>query len=119
MEKVGKDGVITVEEGEGPRHRAWTSVDGMQFDKAATLSPYFVTDAGQDAEAVLEDAVHSHLTTRRVSQSMKRPRSRVLEQGRPRWASPCLIIAEDIEGEALATLGREQAPWHRSEVSPR
>jgi chaperonin GroEL len=97
MEKVGKDGVITVEEARG-LDTTLETVDGMQFDRGY-VSPYFVTDP-EKMEAVLEDAfilIHD----KKVS-SMKDllpVLEKVAQQGRP-----LLIIAEDIEGEALATL---------------
>src|ERR687889_119646 len=97
MEKVGKDGVITVEEAKGLETTLET-VEGMQFDRGY-LSPYFVTDPDK-MEAVLEDAfilIHD----KKVS-SMKEllpALEKVAQAGRP-----LLIIAEDIEGEALATL---------------
>src|SRR5436853_419787 len=97
MEKVGKDGVITVEEAKGLETNLET-VDGMQFDRGY-VSPYFVTDP-EKMEAALEDAfilIHD----KKVS-SMKDllpVLEKVAQQGRP-----LLIIAEDIEGEALATL---------------
>jgi chaperonin GroEL len=97
MEKVGKDGVITVEEAKG-LDTTLETVDGMQFDRGY-VSPYFVTDP-EKMEAVLEDAfilIHD----KKIS-SMKDllpVLEKVAQQGRP-----LLIIAEDIEGEALATL---------------
>jgi chaperonin GroEL len=97
MEKVGKDGVITVEEAKGLETTLET-VDGMQFDRGY-LSPYFITDP-EKMEAVLEDAyllVHD----KKIS-SMKDllpVLEKVAQAGRP-----LLIIAEDAEGEALATL---------------
>ena len=97
MEKVGKDGVITVEEAKGLETTLET-VDGMQFDRGY-LSPYFVTDP-EKMEAVLEDAlilVHD----KKVS-SMK-DLLPILEKV-AQLGKPMLIIAEDIEGEALATL---------------
>jgi chaperonin GroEL len=97
MEKVGKDGVITVEEAKGLETTLET-VDGMQFDRGY-LSPYFVTDPDK-MEAVLEDAfilVHD----KKVS-SMK-DLLPVLEKV-AQAGKPLLIIAEDVEGEALATL---------------
>jgi chaperonin GroEL len=97
MEKVGKDGVITVEEAKGLETTLET-VDGMQFDRGY-LSPYFVTDPDK-MEAVLEDAlilVHD----KKIS-SMK-DLLPVLEKV-AQMGKPLLIIAEDIEGEALATL---------------
>jgi len=97
MEKVGKDGVITVEEAKG-LDTTLETVDGMQFDRGY-VSPYFVTDP-EKMEAALEDAfilIHD----KKIS-SMKDllpVLEKVAQQGRP-----LLIIAEDIEGEALATL---------------
>jgi len=97
MEKVGKDGVITVEEAKGLETTLET-VDGMQFDRGY-LSPYFVTDA-EKMEAVLEDAVVL-IHDKKIS-SMK-DLLPVLEKV-AQMGKPLLIIAEDIEGEALATL---------------
>ncbi len=97
MEKVGKDGVITVEEAKGLETTLET-VDGMQFDRGY-LSPYFVTDP-EKMEAVLEDAMIL-IHDKKIS-SMKDLLpilEKVAQMGRP-----LLIIAEDIEGEALATL---------------
>jgi chaperonin GroEL len=97
MEKVGKDGVITVEEAKGLETTLET-VEGMQFDRGY-VSPYFVTDP-EKMEAVLEDAMIL-IHDKKVS-SMKDllpVLEKVAQQGRP-----LLIIAEDIEGEALATL---------------
>ena len=97
MEKVGKDGVITVEEAKGLATELET-VDGMQFDRGY-LSPYFVTDPDK-MEAVLEDALIL-IHDKKVS-SMK-DLLPVLEKV-AQMGKPLLIIAEDIEGEALATL---------------
>src|SRR5687767_4508305 len=97
MDKVGKDGVITVEEARGLETTLET-VEGMQFDRGY-LSPYFVTDP-ERMEAVLEDAVIL-IHDKKIS-SMKDllpVLEKVAQMGRP-----LLIIAEDIEGEALATL---------------
>ena len=97
MEKVGKDGVITVEEARGLETTLET-VDGMQFDRGY-LSPYFVTDP-ERMEAVLEDVLVL-IHDKKIS-SMKDllpVLEKVAQSGRP-----LLIIAEDIEGEALATL---------------
>src|SRR5205807_2375143 len=97
MEKVGKDGVITVEEARGLETTLET-VDGMQFDRGY-LSPYFVTDP-EKMETVLEDA-HILIHDKKIS-SMKDllpVLEKVAQAGRP-----LLIIAEDVEGEALATL---------------
>src|SRR6059036_118700 len=97
MEKVGKDGVITVEEAKGLETTLET-VDGMQFDRGY-LSPYFVTDP-EKMEAVLEDA-YILIHDKKIS-SMKDLLpilEKVAQSGKP-----LLIIAEDVEGEALATL---------------
>ena len=97
MEKVGKDGVITVEEAKGLETMLET-VDGMQFDRGY-VSPYFVTDA-EKMETVQEDALIL-IHDKKVS-SMK-DLLPVLEKV-AQLSKPLLIIAEDIEGEALATL---------------
>jgi len=97
MEKVGKDGVITVEEARGLETTLET-VDGMQFDRGY-LSPYFVTDP-EKMEAVLEDP-YILIHDKKVS-TMKEllpVLEKVAQSGRP-----LLIIAEDVDGEALATL---------------
>ncbi len=97
MEKVGKDGVITVEEAKGLATELET-VDGMQFDRGY-LSPYFVTDPDK-MEAILEDA-YILIHDKKVS-AMKDllPVLEKVAQG----GKPLLIVAEDVEGEALATL---------------
>src|SRR5213082_2572570 len=97
MEKVGKDGVITVEEAKGLETTLET-VEGMQFDRGY-LSPYFVTDP-ERMEAVLEDAMIL-IHDKKIS-SMK-DLLPILEKV-AQLGKPLLIIAEDIEGEALATL---------------
>jgi chaperonin GroEL len=97
MEKVGKDGVITVEEAKGLETTLET-VDGMQFDRGY-LSPYFVTDPDK-MEAILEDPLIL-IHDKKVS-SMK-DLLPVLEKV-AQMGKPLLIIAEDVEGEALATL---------------
>ncbi len=97
MEKVGKDGVITVEEARG-LETTLDTVEGMQFDRGY-LSPYFVTDP-ERMEAALEDPMIL-IHDKKIS-SMKDLLpilEKVAQMGRP-----LLIIAEDIEGEALATL---------------
>jgi chaperonin GroEL len=96
-EKVGKDGVITVEEGKTLKTEVeW--VEGMQFDRGY-LSPYFVTNPAT-MEAVLEDA-YILIHEKKISsvKDLVPVLERVAQTGRP-----LLIIAEDIEGEALATL---------------
>jgi chaperonin GroEL len=97
MEQVGKDGVITVEEGKS-LSTDFEVVEGMQFDRGY-LSPYFVTDR-QAMEATLENAyvlVHEKKIT--SVKDLVPVLEKVVQSGRP-----LLIIAEDIEGEALATL---------------
>jgi len=97
MEKVGKEGVITVEEAKA-METTLELVEGMQFDRGY-LSPYFVTDA-ERMEAVLEEPLIL-LNEKKIS-SMK-DFLPVLEQV-ARQGKPLLVVAEDIEGEALATL---------------
>src|SRR6184192_3546760 len=97
MEKVGKDGVITVEEAK-TLETTLEVVEGMQFDRGY-LSPYFVTDA-ERMEVVLENPVI--LIHEKKISSMK-DLLPVLEQV-ARMSRPLLIVAEDVEGEALATL---------------
>ncbi len=97
MDKVGKDGVITIEESKGTGTTV-EIVEGMQFDKGY-LSPYFVTDP-ERMEAVLENALIL-LFEKKISNVQDLVP--VLEKA-ARSGQPLLIIAEDIEGEALATL---------------
>jgi len=97
MDKVGKDGVITVEESR-TLETTLDVVEGMRFDRGY-LSPYFVTDP-ERMEAVLEDALI--LIHEKKISSMK-DLLPLLEQV-ARQGKPLLIIAEDVEGEALATL---------------
>ncbi len=97
MEKVGKDGVITVEEAKSMT-TSLDVVEGMQFDRGY-ISPYFVTDP-ERMEAVIEDAFI--LINEKKISSMK-DLLPVLEQI-AKMGRPLLIIAEDVEGEALATL---------------
>jgi len=97
MDKVGKDGTITVEEAKGIE-TTLDVVEGMQFDKGY-LSPYFVTDA-ESMEVVLENAlilIHEKKITN--LKDMLPLLEKVAQSGRP-----FLIISEDVEGEALATL---------------
>src|SRR5881296_1002653 len=97
MDKVGKDGVITVEEAKSLETTLET-VDGMQFDRGY-LSPYFVTDPAK-MEAILENAfVLIHDKKISSMKDLLPVLEKVAQQG-----LPLLIIAEDIEGEALATL---------------
>jgi chaperonin GroEL len=97
MEKVGKDGVITVEESKSAE-TALDVVEGMQFDRGY-LSPYFVTDA-ERMECVLEDAL---ILIYEKKLSVMKDMLPLLEQV-ARAGKPLLIVAEDVEGEALATL---------------
>src|SRR5947199_268275 len=97
MEKVGKDGVITVEESKSA-DTVLDVVEGMQFDRGY-LSPYFVTDA-ERMECVLEDAL---ILINEKKISVMKDMLPLLEQV-ARAGKPLLIIAEDVEGEALATL---------------
>jgi chaperonin GroEL len=97
MEKVGGDGVITVEESK-TTETALEVVEGMQFDRGY-LSPYFVTDS-EKMEAVLEDP-YVLLTDRKIN--ILKDMIPLLEQV-AKAARPILVIAEEIEGEALATL---------------
>jgi chaperonin GroEL len=97
MEKVGKDGVITVEESKSA-DTVLDVVEGMQFDRGY-LSPYFVTDP-ERMEVVLEDAI---VLIHEKKISVMKDMLPLLEQV-ARAGKPFLIIAEDIEGEALATL---------------
>ncbi len=97
MEKVGKDGVITVEEAKGLETTLET-VDGMQFDRGY-LSPYFVTDP-EKMEAVLEDGyILIHDKKISAMKELLPVLEKIAQTGKP-----LLIIAEDVEGEALATL---------------
>jgi len=97
MERVGKDGVITVEEAKGMETKLdW--VEGMQFDRGY-LSPYFVTDA-ENMKVELEDAyILIHEKKISVMKDLLPVLERIAQSGKP-----FVIIAEDVEGEALATL---------------
>jgi chaperonin GroEL len=97
MDKVGKDGVITIEESRGTGTTV-EIVEGMQFDKGY-LSPYFVTDS-ERMEVVLDNAL---ILLHEKKISNVQDLVPVLEKA-ARSGQPLLIIAEDIEGEALATL---------------
>jgi chaperonin GroEL len=97
MEKVGKDGVITVEEAKS-METSLEVVEGMQFDRGY-LSPYFVTDP-ERMECVLEDALV--LVHEKKIANMKDLLPLLEEVAK--LAQPLLIVAEDLEGEALATL---------------
>ena len=98
MNKVGKEGVITVEEAKG-LETTLEVVEGMQFDRGY-LSPYFVTDP-ERMEVVLEDAVPPD--PREEDQQHEGPAAGA-RADRASAGKPLLIIAEDVEGEALATL---------------
>ncbi|RKN17805.1 chaperonin GroEL [Micromonospora musae] len=97
MEKVGRDGVITVEEGSTLATELEVT-EGLQFDKGF-VSPHFVTDA-ESQEAVLEDA-YILITTQKISaiEELLPLLEKVLQNSKP-----LLIIAEDVEGQALSTL---------------
>jgi chaperonin GroEL len=97
MDKVGKDGVITVEEAK-TMETSLDVVEGMQFDRGY-LSPYFVTDP-ERMECVLEDAlILIHEKKVSVMKDLLPVLEKIAQAGRP-----LLVIAEDLEGEALATL---------------
>jgi chaperonin GroEL len=103
MEKVGKDGVITVEEAKSTE-TTLEVVEGMQFDRGY-LSPYFVTDP-DSMEAQLEDAyILIHDKKISAMKDLLPLLEKVAQQGRP-----LLVISEDVEGEALATLVVNKLP---------
>jgi chaperonin GroEL len=97
MEKVGRDGVITVEEGSTLATELEVT-EGMQFDKGF-ISPYFVTDA-EGQEAVLENP-YILITTQKIAaiEELLPLLEKVLQEGKP-----LLVVAEDVEGQALSTL---------------
>jgi chaperonin GroEL len=97
MEKVGKDGVITVEEAKGLETTLET-VDGMQFDRGY-LSPYFVTDPDKMETVLEEPMILIHDKKIGSMKDLLPVLEKVAQMGKP-----LLIIAEDVEGEALATL---------------
>lgn len=97
IEKVGKEGVITIEEAKGTE-TTWEAVEGMQFDRGY-LSPYFITDPDR-MECVLEDP---YILIYEKKISSVKDLVPLLEQI-VRDGKPLLIISEDVEGEALATL---------------
>src|SRR5438105_14774563 len=97
MEKVGKEGVITVEEAKA-METTLDVVEGMQFDRGY-LSPYFVTDA-ERMEAILEDA---YILVHEKKISSMKDLLPMLEQV-AKSSKPLLIVAEEVDGEALATL---------------
>lgn len=97
MDKVGKDGVITIEESKGIKYEK-EYVEGMQFDRGY-ISPYFITDTTR-MEAVIED-VHILITDKKISAiaDLLPPLEKIMQK-----TKNLLIIAEDVDGEALATL---------------
>src|SRR5258706_9311792 len=97
MDKVGRDGVITVEEGSTMATELEVT-EGMQFDKGF-ISPHFITDA-EEGEAILEDA-QILITTQKIGslEDLLPLLEKVLKEGKP-----LVIIAEDVEGQALSTL---------------
>ncbi|MEE8194683.1 MAG: chaperonin GroEL [Dehalococcoidales bacterium] len=97
MEKVGKDGVITIEESKGTKYET-EYVEGMQFDRGY-ISPYFITDAAR-METVVEDP-HILITDKKISAiaDILPSLEKILQV-----TKNLLIIAEDVDGEALATL---------------
>ncbi|MDQ7819858.1 MAG: chaperonin GroEL [Armatimonadota bacterium] len=97
MEKVGKDGVITIEEGKGIETTVEV-VEGMQFDRGY-ISPYFITDPDK-MECVLEEP-YILITEKKISAA--RDIVPIMEKV-IRFGKPLVVIAEDVEGEALATL---------------
>ncbi len=97
MEKVGKDGVITIEEGKGIETTVEV-VEGMQFDRGY-ISPYFITDADK-MEVVLEEP-YVLLTEKKISAA--RDIVPIMEKV-IRFGKPLVVVSEDVEGEALATL---------------
>src|SRR5207244_6434147 len=101
MKKVGKDGVITVEEAKAIE-TTLDVVEGMQFDRGY-LSPYFVTDPDR-MECVLENAL---ILIHEKKISTMKDLLPLLEQV-AKMGRPLLIIAEEVEGEALATLVRSE-----------
>ena len=104
LEKVGKDGVITVEEGK-TRETTVEFVDGMQFDKGF-ISPYFISNPA-DMDCTLEDA---YILIYEKKISNLRDLVPVLEKV-SQSGKPLLIIAEDVDGDALDRFGREQVAW--------
>ena len=105
MEKVGKDGVITVEEAKS-METSLDIVEGMQFDRGY-LSPYFVTDA-ERMETNLENA---YILLHEKKISNMRELLPILEQI-AKMSRPFLVIAEDVEGEALGDVGGEPPARH-------
>jgi chaperonin GroEL len=98
MERVGKDGVLTVEEGK-TMETSYEFVEGMQFDRGY-LSPYFVTDP-ESMECVLEDP---YILVYEKKISANKDLVPMLEKAIVQQGRPVLIICEEVEGEALATL---------------
>ncbi len=102
MEKVGKEGVITVEEAKGLEFEL-DVVEGMQFDRGY-LSPYFITNPEKMQVELDDPYILIHEKKLSNLQAMLPILEAVVQTGRP-----LLIIAEDIEGEALADAGGQQA----------
>ena len=110
MEKVGDEGVITVEESK-TTETALEVVEGMQFDRGF-ISPYFITNP-EKMEAVLEDAFIVLICDRKIAvlKDLLPLLEQIVKVGRP-----LLVIAEDVEGEALATLDRQSDPRRAEEL---
>ena len=104
MQKVGNEGVITVEENKGLDTETEV-VEGMQFDRGY-LSPYFVTDSDKMIADMEDCLILLHEKKLSSLQSMVPLLEAVIQS-----TKPLLIIAEDIEGEALATLVVKQIAW--------
>ena len=111
VDKVGKDGVITVEES-NTFGMELEFTEGMRFDKGYT-SMYFITDP-ERMEAVFEEP-YILIANSKVSavKDLLPVLEKVMQTGKP-----IVVIAEDVEGEALATLGRQQGPRHVQSPRP-
>ena len=109
MEKVGKEGVITVEEGNALDNDLEV-VEGMQFDRGY-LSPYFVTN--QESMSVELENPYLLIHDKKISNI--RDLLPILE-GVAKSSRPLMVIAEDVDGEALADSGREQHSWYRESM---
>ena len=106
MEKVGKEGVITVEEG-NTLDNELEVVEGMQFDRGY-LSPYFINN--QDSMSVDLESPYILIYDKKISNI--RDLLPILE-GVAKSSRPLMVIAEDVDGEALGYSGGQQHPWHR------
>ena len=111
MQKVGKEGVITVEEAKGLQTEKLEVVEGMQFDQGY-LSPYFITNTEKMSVELEEPYILLHEEALGLQ-----PLLPVLEQI-VQSGKPLLIIAEDVEGEALAAVGQQAARQPESRGSP-